>query len=273
MRRFDRIDNAKECSSSCHFPQEELKSQSLQFRYLYTFSRSGWVLMDNLLQGLHRFRRGVFENQKELFSKLVEGQSPLVLFISCSDSRVMPALMTQSGPGELFELRNAGNMVPAFGASNGGEAATLEFAVKGLGVRDIVVCGHTFCGAMKALIDPAQADGMPIVKSWLNHAETTRRIMTENYPHLAPEHRVNVAVQENVLVQIENLQTHPCVAVKLQRGEIALHGWVYKLESGEVFAYDQVEGRFLPLVGAVPLGSNPSAAGTQQLQASSQNKA
>lgn len=221
--------------------------------------------MDGILKGLHHFRSGVFENQKELYTKLVEGQSPSVLFISCSDSRVMPAMMTQSGPGELFELRNAGNLVPPHGASNGGEAATIEFAVKGLGVRDIVVCGHTHCGAMKGLLDPAAAEGMPIVKSWLGHAETTRRIMVENYPHLDKAHRLNVAVQENVLVQIENLQTHPSVAVKLQRGEIALHAWVYKLESGEVFAYDQSVGHFQPLMGPKPTGNNPLATGTTGL--------
>lgn len=215
--------------------------------------------MRQILQGLHHFRSGVFENQRELFAKLVEGQNPSTLFISCSDSRVMPALMTQSGPGELFELRNAGNLVPPYGASNGGESATIEFAVKGLGVRDIVVCGHTHCGAMKGLLDPANTEGMPLVRNWLNHAETTRRIMAENYPNLEPDYRLNVAVQENVLVQIENLQTHPAVAVKLQRGELALHGWVYKLESGEVFSYDQTQGHFMPITTLTPLGSNPSA--------------
>lgn len=215
--------------------------------------------MDHIVKGLHHFRNGIFEHQRDLFEKLVHGQNPLTLFISCSDSRVMPALMTQSGPGDLFELRNAGNIVPPFGASNGGESATIEFAIAGLNVRDIVVCGHTHCGAMKALLDPKSADSMPLVKSWLNHAETTRRIMAENYPNLAAEHRLNVAVQENVLVQIENLQTHPAVAVKLQRNEISLHAWVYKLESGEVFAYDQGEGHFVPLVAATPTGSNPLA--------------
>jgi carbonic anhydrase len=216
--------------------------------------------MDHILKGLHHFRNGIFEHQKELYTELVAGQNPRVLFISCSDSRVMPAMMTQSGPGDLFELRNAGNLVPPYGASTGGEAATIEFALAALDVQDVVVCGHTHCGAMKALLDPSQAEKMPLVKSWLNHAETTRRIMVENYPHLAPEHRANVAVQENVLVQIENLQTHPAVAVKLQRGEINLHAWVYRLETGEVFSYDDSEGFFKPLVVPTPTGKNPSAA-------------
>lgn len=203
--------------------------------------------MKGILQGLHHFRSGPFVRDRELYTQLVKSQAPSALFVSCSDSRVMPALMTQSGPGELFELRNAGNIVPPFGASNGGESATIEFAVKGLNVQDIIICGHTHCGAMKALLDPSQADSMPLVKSWLNHAETTRRIMAENYPDLPPEHRLNVAVQEHVLIQVENIQTHPSVAVKLQRGEIAVHAWVYKLETGEVYAYSQEEGRFMPL--------------------------
>jgi carbonic anhydrase len=189
----------------------------------------------------------MFVKERELFAKLVEGQNPGALFISCSDSRVVPALFTQSGPGELFELRNAGNLVPPFGASNGGESATIEFAVAGLGVKDIVICGHTHCGAMKALLNPASMDTMPLVRQWLQHAETTRRIMDENYGNLPLEHRLNVAVQEHVLVQVENIQTHPAVAVKLQRGEIHVHAWVYKLETGEVFSYSPDAGRFIPL--------------------------
>jgi carbonic anhydrase len=203
--------------------------------------------MKNLLQGLHHFRSGVFQQDRELYTQLVAGQNPNTLFISCSDSRVVPALITQSGPGDLFELRNAGNLVPAFGASNGGESATIEFAVVGLGVRDVVVCGHTHCGAMKAMLEPSQMESMPVVESWLRHAETTRRIMREVYQNLPAEHRLNVAVQEHVLVQIENLQTHPCIAVQLQRQEINLHAWVYKLETGEVFAFSQDEERFVPL--------------------------
>lgn len=218
--------------------------------------------MKAILKGLHDFRSGVFEREKELFSKLVDGQSPSTLFISCSDSRVVPALITQSGPGELFELRNAGNMVPPYGASNGGESPTIEFAVVGLGVSDIVVCGHTHCGAMKALLNPKESERMPLVNRWLRHAETTRRIMEENYADLPEDHRLNVAVQEHVLIQVENLQTHPCIAVKLQRGEIALHAWVYKLETGDVFSYDSELGKFVPLTTPTPindrnLGSHP----------------
>jgi carbonic anhydrase len=220
----------------------------------------------SIVQGLHQFRNGVFE--ANLLHKLVAGQNPGALFISCSDSRVVPALITQAGPGELFELRNAGNIVPPYGASTGGEAAAIEFAVAGLGVRDVIVCGHTHCGAMKGLLDPKSTEKLPVVRAWLNHAETTRRIMCENYGDLPPEHRLNVAVQENVLVQVENLQTHPCVAVKLQRGELNLHAWVYKLETGEVFSFEQETGKFASLVAPKPTGSNPSASSRSHAHAS-----
>lgn len=206
--------------------------------------------MQNLVRGIHHFRNGIFEERKDFFSRLCEGQSPGTLFICCSDSRVVPSLITQSGPGELFELRNAGNMVPPYGACEGGEAASVEFAVAGLGVKDIIVCGHTRCGAIGGLLDPTKVERLPLVRSWLKYAETTRRIMEENYPDLTPEQRQNVAVQEHALIQIENLQTHPAVAVKLQRDEIKLHAWVYKLETGEVFCYSPEEGRFVPLVPA-----------------------
>ena len=214
--------------------------------------------MKNLVHGIHHFRNGIFEQQRELFSRLVDGQSPGALFIGCSDSRVVPSMITQSGPGDLFELRNAGNMIPPYGASNGGEAASVEFAVVGLGVKDIIVCGHTRCGAIGGLLNPAKTEKMPLVRSWLEHAETTRRIMEENYPELTDAERQNIAVQEHALIQIENLQTHPCVAVKLQRREITLHAWVYKLESGEVYAYSHEAGRFLPLAPNLEPLSTPA---------------
>jgi carbonic anhydrase len=156
-------------------------------------------------------------------------------------------MITQSGPGDLFELRNAGNMIPPYGASNGGEAAAVEFAVVGLGVKDIIICGHTCCGAIGGLLDPTTVEKMPLMRTWLEHAETTRRIMEENYPDVPDTARRNIAVQEHALLQIENLQTHPCVAVRLQRRELTLHAWVYKLETGEVFAYSPEAGRYLPL--------------------------
>jgi carbonic anhydrase len=205
--------------------------------------------MARLVKGVHQFQEHVFCAQRELFARLAQQQAPGALFITCSDSRISPNLLTQTGPGDLFVLRNAGNIAPPYGVQGGGEAATVEYAVAALGVRDIIVCGHTNCGAMKALIgDLGQlADDMPLVGAWLGHAAATRRIVREKYQHLSPEQRWVAAVEENVLVQLENLRTHPAVAAKLARGELNLHGWVYSLETGGVYAFRPEEGEFMPL--------------------------
>jgi carbonic anhydrase len=207
--------------------------------------------MQKLVQGVHKFQEEVFGSQQRLFERLAAAQKPEALFITCSDSRVVSHLITQSEPGTLFELQNAGNMVPPYGAEPGGSsAATVEYAVAVLQVSDVIVCGHSHCGAMGALVKPAsELDGVPAVKAWLAHAETTKRIVQENYKHLEekPDRLVMAAVEENVLVQIENLRTHPSVAAALARGALNLHGWVYKFETGEVFAYDAAAGQFLPL--------------------------
>lgn len=203
--------------------------------------------MQKLIQGLHQFQAQVFSSQRELFERLAHGQQPETLFITCSDSRVNPNLLTQTGPGELFILRNAGNIIPPHGAANGGEGATVEFAIAALGVKDIIVCGHSHCGAVKGLLHPEGLSEMPAVASWLSHAEATRRIVKENYSHLTGEARLTAAIEENVLVQIENLRTHPSVASRLARGDLKLHGWVYNFERGEVFAYDPEFGQFLAL--------------------------
>src|SRR5262245_61658688 len=203
--------------------------------------------MLKLVRGVHHFQANIFSSQRELFERLADGQTPDALFITCSDSRINPNLITQTDPGELFILRNAGNLVPPHGPVCG-EQATIEFAIVGLGIKDIIVCGHSHCGAVKALfhLDEVRTS-MPAMAAWLHHAEATRRIVTEKYPNLGVQERLNVAVQENVLVQLENLRTHPAVASGLSRGTLKLHGWVYKLETGEVFAYDPQRGQFVPV--------------------------
>lgn len=203
--------------------------------------------MDHLLPGIHQFQTQVYQQEQEFFQVLARGQSPRVLFIGCSDSRVDPALITQSKLGDLFILRNAGNIVPPIGASNGGEAASIEYAVSALGVKDIIICGHSQCGALQALLNPASVAALPLVGDWLKHAESTRRIMLENYPDLKGDSLLKTAIKEHVLMQIENLQTHPCVAAKLQRGELTLHAWVYGLESGEIYAFSSAESKFVPI--------------------------
>ena len=202
--------------------------------------------MQKLINGLHEFQNNVFTTQRELFERLAGGQTPDALFITCSDSRINPNLITQTAPGDLFILRNAGNIVPPYGASVGGEAATVEFAVAALGVKDIIVCGHSHCGAMKGLLDESLVAETPAVKSWLQHAEITKRVIRENYADLEEEAKMSVCVQENVLSQVENLKTHPSVAARLAAGRINLHAWVYKFETGQMFAYDPSQGQFVP---------------------------
>ncbi len=203
--------------------------------------------MQKLISGIHHFRSKEFRPLQSLFEQLAQGQNPETLFITCSDSRIDPNLLTRANPGDLFILRNAGNIVPPHGAANGGEAATIEFAVAGLGVKDIIICGHSHCGAMKSLLEPESVASMPALAGWLSHAESTRRIVVDNYRNLDGDRLVTATVEENVLVQLENLQTLPSVASRLVKGDLYLHGWVYKIETGEVFAYDFNEGQFVPI--------------------------
>jgi len=204
--------------------------------------------MQKLVEGIHQFQQDYFARHRQLFETLSDGQEPLALFITCSDSRINPNLLTQTGPGELFILRNAGNIVPPYGTIMGGEAATIEYAVSVLHVRDIVICGHSKCGAIAGLLNPNGTASLPAVSKWLRYAESTKRIIDENYQHITdPAARVTAAVEENVLVQLEHLRTHPSVAAAIARKQINLHGWVYKFETGEVFSYHPQQGQFLTL--------------------------
>ncbi len=213
--------------------------------------------MQKLIQGLHKFQSEICASHQDLFHSLAKGQSPEALLITCSDSRINPSLITQTQPGDLFILRNAGNIVPPYGTGSGGEAAAIEFAIAHLGVKHIIVCGHTHCGAMRGLLDPSGLDDMPAVKSWLQHAELTRRLVLENYREVEGQARLTVAVEENVLAQIENLRTHPTVRSRLARGELSLYAWVYKIESGQVFQYDHESGQYAQICEAAPPSALP----------------
>lgn len=215
--------------------------------------------MRNLIHGIHRFQNEDFRELHDLFQELVHGQNPETLFITCSDSRIDPNRLTHSLPGDLFILRNAGNIIPPHGANPTGEAATIEFAVTGLGVKDIIVCGHSHCGAIKALLKPEIIAEMPAMQGWLSHSEATRRIMRENYRDLEWDELMMAAIEENVLVQIEHLQTLPAVAARRARGAIHLHAWVYQFETGDVFAYDPRREQFVPLKRLQPTPAEPVA--------------
>lgn len=203
--------------------------------------------MQKLVEGIHHFHSHGFGEQRELFDKLAKSQHPEACFITCSDSRIDPNLITSTDPGDLFVVRNPGNIVPPIGTSNNGEACAVEYAVLALGVSDIIVCGHTACGAMKGLLDRKSLKTLPLTRSWLKYAGATECIIRENYSHLSGDQLVTAAAEENVLVQLEHLHTHPIVAARIGRGLIRLHGWMFNIGEGKMYAYDSDVKQFVPL--------------------------
>nr|WP_256731279.1 carbonic anhydrase [Sphingomonas sp. dw_22] len=200
------------------------------------------------------FEKQVFPLQSALYSKLVaDGQSPTALMISCADSRVVPEHIMQAQAGDLFVCRNAGNIVPPFSTQNGGVSSTVEYAVAALGVRDIIVCGHSDCGAMQALMDPASLTDMPNVAAWLRHSHAAHAVVKQGYPELTSDEAVRAASLENVVVQLAHLRTHPSVAAGIARGEIALHGWFVDISAGVMLGLDGVTGRFMTIREDRPL--------------------
>lgn len=200
--------------------------------------------MQKLVQGVHAFQAQYFARHRELFRKLAERQRPDALFITCSDSRIVPNLITSTEPGDLFIVRNVGNIVPHV-TLPGGTAAAIEYAVEVLGVSDIIVCGHTPCGAIQALLEPGSMDRLPFVKRWMAQNERVVDIVAERYGDLQGPARMTAAVEENVLVSLENLRAFPFVAERLARGALSMSGWVYKIETGQVFAFDPRAGQFV----------------------------
>ena len=202
--------------------------------------------MQHIIEGFLNFQKEIFPQRKELFRSLASSQNPKALFISCSDSRLVPELVTQQEPGQLFVIRNAGNIVPSFGPEPGGVSATIEYAVVALGVTDIVICGHSNCGAMKAIADSQPLDPMPAVAHWLHYADAAKAVV-EKKTWDNPIDKVNAMVEENVIAQLNNIKTHPCVAVRLRNNALRLHGWVYDIESGEIRTLDKNSKTFVSL--------------------------
>jgi carbonic anhydrase len=208
--------------------------------------------MQRLIEGVHQFRSVEFGNYRKLFRKLSrEGQKPHTLFITCSDSRVLAELITHSQPGDLFVVKNIGNLVPASSArgDTNSTAAAIEFAVDKLHVSDVVICGHSQCGAMAALLarKPVGA-GTPHLRDWLKLAAPVRETIKRNYGHLRETRaRENAAAEENVLFGLENLPSYPCVRRRLAKGALRLHGWFFKIATAELFAFDPETRQFSPL--------------------------
>lgn len=202
--------------------------------------------MKEIVEGFLKFQCEVVPVRKALFSKLATSQAPRTLFISCSDSRMVPELVTQCEPGDLFVVRNAGNIVPSFGPEPGGVSATVEYAVAALSVTDVVICGHSDCGAMTAIATCQCLDHMPAVSRWLRYADSAK-LVNEVREHGSERERIDSMVRENVIAQLNNLKTHPSVAMALAQGRLNLHGWVYDIESGSIDALDGASRQFVSL--------------------------
>ncbi len=203
--------------------------------------------MEKLLRGLREFQEHYLPSHQELIRQLAKGQHPRVLFIGCSDSRVDPTIITQADIGDLFVIRNAGNIVPPFEATNGGEGATIEYAIEALKINQVIICGHTQCGAMKGLLQLGELeDKMPLVYNWLHHTQATRKLVEDHYSDLDKKEKLNVLVAQNVLTQIDNLRTYPSIHSRLHTGELSIHGWIYNIENAQLLAYDEDANDFVP---------------------------
>jgi carbonic anhydrase len=201
--------------------------------------------MRKVVNGALRFKEEAFNRRRELFAELANGQSPEVLFVTCADSRIDPNLVTQTEPGDLFICRNAGNIVPPHTRHAGGVTASIEYAVAVLGVQDIVVCGHTDCGAMKGAMNLSAVEELPHVRDWLDHARAAVQIAEMKHQH--DHDKLLRVTEENVLLQLQHLRTHPAVAARVATGDIGLHGWIYHIETGAVTCYDEGAKTFLPM--------------------------
>jgi carbonic anhydrase len=208
--------------------------------------------VQKLEAGIHKFQANYFARNRRLFEHLAEkGQRPEALFVTCCDSRVMPNLITTAAPGELFIVRNVGNIVPSVERGvMGGVSAAIEYAVEVLEVANVIVCGHTNCGAIDAILHPERVARLPFVSRWLAESARIPKLIEERYGLLEGEERVIAAVEENVLVQLENLRTFEFIARRLDSGALKMSGWVFKIATGEVFDYDPISGQFLQLGGA-----------------------
>ncbi len=193
---------------------------------------------DKFLGGVSRFKQQVYPKHRELFEKLATGQRPEALFITCADSRIDPCLLTQTEPGELFICRVIGNIVPPYPDAIGGVSATVEYAVGVLRVPEVIVCGHTDCGVMKGALNPGALERYPNVTAWLRYANVVQR---ETKP--SPEFLLTLT-EQNVVAQLRNLRSHPSVADRLEKGDLALHGWVYHIGAGAVTSYDEESRKF-----------------------------
>ncbi|QNI32302.1 carbonic anhydrase [Alloacidobacterium dinghuense] len=207
--------------------------------------------MKHLVHGYLRFRKDVFPQRKDNFHLLAERQAPDVLFITCADSRVVPDLILQTEPGDLFICRNAGNVVPPFGEAAGGVSATVEYAVEVLKVKHVILCGHSDCGAVKAVLDKKDMSRLPMTSKWLKYVEATWQYREPGDPIGDKKAQHTALIHANIVAQLHNLKTHPEIAAGLAKETLQVHGWYYDIMSGAIEVYDQHARRFGPLEDSI----------------------
>ena len=207
----------------------------------------GQEALARVLNGVAKFQKEVFPAQKALFTSLKHQQHPVATFFTCADSRIVPNMLLQTGPGEIFTERTPGNIVPKYSDHVGGVTASMEYAVMVLRVPLIIICGHTDCGVMKALLEPEQTAGMPALQSWMRHALGARDRLLRDHTNASKEEKLRLITEYNVLTQLENLRSHPAIEASLANGELEIQGWVYDIGRGTISAADPQTGQFSPL--------------------------
>ncbi len=202
--------------------------------------------MKKLIEGIVDFRKKLTEENRALFAKLALGQKPDALFIACSDSRVVPNLFASTNPGDLFVLRNVGNLIPpASTRSEACSAAALEFSLFSLNIADIIVCGHSECGAMNALIQDVDKNKCPHLVSWLSHAKPSLQKVQQGYINESTLSITNQISQVNVLQQMEHIQSYPFVQERLEKGMLRIHGWWFDIAQANVYCYEPPQKKFV----------------------------
>ncbi|MFI5334083.1 MAG: carbonic anhydrase [Chlamydiales bacterium] len=201
--------------------------------------------MKKLIQGIVDFRSGLTEESRALFARLALGQKPDSLFIACSDSRVVPNLFASTNPGDLFVLRNMGNLIPPASSEDASASAAIEFSIFSLNVADIIVCGHSECGAMQALIKEGNADSCPHLMSWLKYAkESLVKVRSGSVMNQALSLH-NQLSQANVLQQIEHIKSYPFVRERLEKKTLRIHGWWFDIAQADVYCYEKELNQFV----------------------------
>jgi carbonic anhydrase len=208
--------------------------------------------LSKIVSGVAKFQNEIFPGQRQLFQDLKHRQDPIAMFFTCADSRILPNLLLQTGPGEIFTERTPGNIVPKYSDHVGGVTASMEYAMLVLHVPLIIICGHTDCGVVKTLAEPEKATGMPALQSWMRHSFDSRDRLLREHPNASLDEKIQFLTEYNVLTQLANLKTHPAVETRLASGELQIQGWIYDIADGSVRVADSDSGEFRELETSSP---------------------